>query len=100
MMIDGIFFSHGGAADLPGRSVKQVFGIISDHGRKIRGKMNTAEACEEARMRAYRQLAQKAASVGANAVLNVNITVLPVVYDRVCCEATISGDAVILGDEN
>ena len=99
MQIDGIFFSHGGTADLPHRSVKHHFGIIADHGRKIRGELNTSDACEAARMNAYRQLAEKARQLGANAVLHVNISVMPVVYDRVCCEATISGDAVTLGDE-
>ncbi len=101
MLIDGIFFSHGGASDIPGRKVQKQFGIINDLGRQERGGMPTDECCKLAQINAYRKLAKQAATLGANAVLNVQTSPFPYDYNvGILWEAPISGDAVTLGDED
>ncbi|MEC9291431.1 MAG: hypothetical protein VX730_03430 [Pseudomonadota bacterium] len=100
MLIDGIFFSHGGASDIPGRKVQKQFGIISDLGRQERKGMSTVDCCKLAQINAYRSLAKQAAALGANAVLNVQIAPFPYEYSvGILWEAPISGNAVTLGDE-
>ena len=102
MLIDGIFFSHGGASDIPGRKVTQSRGIIKAHGRHKRTSgVGNIKACNFARADAYKQLAEQAIAMGANAVLNVQINPFVMRYsDSTYWEAPISGDAVTLGDED
>lgn len=98
LIVDDILFYHGGAADL-GSNMEVVanFGPVRaiDQCVTVQGERNIP-LTERTIQEALKALANQAKEHGANAIISLNLCPTPVYFDKMYCQVTTSGDAVLI----
>ncbi len=103
LVVDGILFYHGGAADLgTNKEVVKNFGPVSKTDQSFRNRgeadtQHTQRVCKET----AQALAKAAKELGANAILYYSNAPTPFWGKRngrefMVCQVTTSGDAVLI----